>query len=201
MAKHVKTYKLGSGHNTVTVTIDNMDELDFMMFMSPGPMHLYNFVTELLERFMVGIVFCSYIDHTLRWIGHNVSYEAYLKLIKPLCERYGVNCNFFHTDPEKDDMGRANLWADGELMGADSDIFQQAVTDAETSINPSPDILLVMLEKYAQHTMASMLFETRTYGTKKIFELDRYVRGPHPDVMNRVKLEDITDGKKRKRKD
>ena len=136
-------------------------------------------------------------------MAHDALYDAYLYLIKPVCERYGVGTRFFHTDTKKD-IGRAYMSI--PMWMVDSPVMQHAIQRANRSIRDNADVLLIMLEVEARDRRNELdLQESHpggayyySPGMKKyhfnrgedgrvLMRNEEYMPGPHPQVLNRVR--------------
>ena len=90
---------------------------------------LYRFFGDLLFRFPVGVVYDKCWEDKIRLIAHDVTFEAHTKLIRPLCERYGYYCNFFHDD--HGNIGRSNVAIPLVIVEGLEYAFWRAVRDRD----------------------------------------------------------------------
>lgn len=188
------------GFSPQEVKATRVDEMDIRDFMSPGPMHLYNFISDLLDMFMYGVVYTGRSKGCLRFTAQDVRYEVYRGLMVPLCKKYGVvGCGFSHLDGA---MGLAHIWVDFKTLRADDGGFFDAVSLlVRHESRRDAQIWIEVFEKRLTDRRHHEHWETerriRNHGDPTI-SLHVYQPGPHPGIMNRVRLGEEDNAKTKK---
>lgn len=173
----------------------NRDDVPVENFLSPGPMHVYNFLQDIGDVFVAGLMLEYWNNAGFRFILLDSSYYGHEHIVLRFCKKYRFD-GFY-------DMKNLRSIIDipSWLVMPNSEMMVKAMALCNRSIRRTADVVTIMLLELARERRMrchnaqrwlSMFVEKSRGPGSRLFTFkearDNYIPGPHPEILKRERL-------------